>query len=91
MPSSEDFNYEGLRVEHASDWSPIKDYQNRLKPNQDQSRFNLQPMTEMKGVLNPNKSPKQPDITEEERQEMLNANRSSWKNLGLTNNEIIDN
>ncbi len=95
MPKNEDFEYEGIRTEHANGWSANNYHQRKgvysEKKDTSKDRIQPQPLGELKNVVRPQvKAPKGKQTNLYDHQ-LENAKAKDWRTRGLTNNQIIDN
>lgn len=91
MPKNEDFDYQGLKTEHAAGWS-ANDYHNRNgqyaqpKTTKDSISSGFQPV---KGMVSARQrrvhNPSQDTIDR-----TTEAAAKDWRNRGLSNNDIQD-
>ena len=93
MPCNSDFKYEGLKVDHASNWS-ARDYHNRTQcdlqdgqqtPSEAPQKARIKPQ----GLGNAGRQTSLYDH-QKRQAELQNAAQQDWRSRGLTNNKIID-
>ena len=87
------FEYEGLKVDHASNWS-ARDYLNRtqcLRQEGHQTAFEAPQKARIKpqGLGNAGRQTSLYDH-QKRQAELQNATQQDWRSRGLTNNKIID-
>ena len=80
-PRNSDFEYEGLKVEHAADWS-ARDYHNRQQKPVEPSK---KPRVKPQGL---GLAGRQTTLYDHQLEQ---ASKADWRSKGLTNNKIIDN
>lgn len=80
MPTNDQFEYDGLSVEHAADWN-ANDYHNRQQKVQPQKKQRVKPQ----GLGNAGRQTTVYDV------QLENAKMKDWRERGLSNNKIIDN
>ena len=95
MPRNSDFEYEGLNVEHASNWDANNYHQRQGVYNEprdaSKERVKPEPMGKLNNVVRPRvKAPeaKQSNLYDVQLEQ---AKAKDWRNRNLTNNIIIDN
>ena len=94
MPRNSDFEYEGLKVDHANNWS-ARDYHNRTQcvhqdghqtPSEESQKARIKPQ----GLGNAGRQTTLYDH-QKHQAELQNAAQQDWRSRGLINNKIIDN
>ena len=102
MPKNEDFEYEGLSVEHAKGWNANNYHQRQgvysEKKDTSKDRIQPQPLGELKNVVRPQRDVVTPQVKAPEGKQtniydvqLENAKAKDWRTRGLTQNKIIDN
>ena len=88
MPKSEDFDYEGLSVEHAGGIDPIQANQRTFNKSasKPQKVGGFQPV---KGMVSPRKR-REHNPSQETLDRTAEAAMKDWRNRGLSNNDIQD-
>ena len=90
MPRSEDFEYSGLKVEHAGGIDPLEANQRTFhkSASKEQKVGGFQPI---KGMVSPRKRREHnPVASPEVLEETTQAAMKDWRNRGLSNSEIQD-
>ena len=93
MPSNSDFEYEGLKVDHANNWS-ARDYHNRTQRNlqdghQTPSEAPQKARIKPQGLGNAGR-PTTLSAPQKRQAELQNAAHRDWRSSGLSNYTIID-
>ena len=88
MPKSSDFDYSGLKVEHADGIDPVKANQRTFNKSasKEQKEGGFQPV---RGMVSP-RTRRQHNPSQETLDRTAEAAMKDWRNKGITNNDITD-
>ena len=88
-----DYEYKGLKVDHANGWDANKYHQRQEEYAEKPApkRIKPQPLGQLKNVVRP--QPKAPEAKQTSLydHQLEQAKMKDWRNRGLSNNKIIDN
>ena len=97
MPKNSDFEYEGLKTEHASNWDANNYHQRQGVYNEprdpSKERVKPQPMGQLNNVVRRSGKHTEPPKGKQTNlydHQLEQAKAKDWRNRNLTNNQIID-